>query len=88
MPETGTSINEGNQPLRGNGEGVAKASPLPTTDRDASDRIAPTVGRRDRCSPPRGANIERYRGNDTGGLRMAQGYCRPVRISSLLSEIA
>ena len=32
MPETGTSINEGNQPLRGNGEGVAKASPLPTSD--------------------------------------------------------
>nr|VFJ96694.1 MAG: Predicted AAA-ATPase [Candidatus Kentron sp. LFY] len=30
MPETGTSVNEGNQPLRGNGEGVAKASPLST----------------------------------------------------------
>ena len=30
MPETGTSVNERNQPLRGNGEGVAKVSPLPT----------------------------------------------------------
>nr|VFJ99027.1 MAG: hypothetical protein BECKLFY1418B_GA0070995_11351 [Candidatus Kentron sp. LFY] len=32
MPETGTSVNEGNRPLRGNGEGVAKASPLPTSE--------------------------------------------------------
>nr|VFK58669.1 MAG: protein SCO1/2 [Candidatus Kentron sp. TC] len=31
MPETGTSINRGNRPPRGNGEGLARASPLPTT---------------------------------------------------------
>ena len=30
MPEMGTSVNGGIDPPRGNGEGLAKASPLPT----------------------------------------------------------
>nr|VFK20249.1 MAG: hypothetical protein BECKLPF1236B_GA0070989_12041 [Candidatus Kentron sp. LPFa] len=33
MPERGTSVNGGNRPPRGNGEGVAQASPLPNTDK-------------------------------------------------------
>nr|VFK24368.1 MAG: hypothetical protein BECKLPF1236B_GA0070989_14051 [Candidatus Kentron sp. LPFa]VFK25119.1 MAG: hypothetical protein BECKLPF1236B_GA0070989_14571 [Candidatus Kentron sp. LPFa] len=31
MPERGTSVNGGNRPPRGNGEGVAQASSLPNT---------------------------------------------------------
>nr|VFK33139.1 MAG: hypothetical protein BECKMB1821G_GA0114241_11392 [Candidatus Kentron sp. MB]VFK77661.1 MAG: hypothetical protein BECKMB1821H_GA0114242_12043 [Candidatus Kentron sp. MB] len=32
MPETGTSVNGGNCPPRGNGEGVAMTTPLPASE--------------------------------------------------------
>nr|VFK00810.1 MAG: hypothetical protein BECKLFY1418B_GA0070995_12092 [Candidatus Kentron sp. LFY] len=39
MLDAGTSVNGGNRPPRGNGEGVAQASPLPNTN-DISERVA------------------------------------------------
>nr|VFK25092.1 MAG: hypothetical protein BECKLPF1236B_GA0070989_14552 [Candidatus Kentron sp. LPFa] len=39
MPERGTSVNGGNRPPRGNGEGVAQASSLPNTSNIAEHAV-------------------------------------------------